>query len=275
MKQITVLFNGRKQKTLLLDVSEVFIGRGAKVHVPLDENPIVSRRHASIRSEMDYHVLKDLGGANGTFVNESRIMEVRLRVGDRITLGKHMLRYEEASSEARSLEGVVRVEGVENAAATLPSDSFEFADEADLQTPWAADKRESGPAPAWEFAGGVSTMAASRDELEVLLAQQKIKQGPHLSVNVDGSIELIALDEALYLIGHTSECRIRLKGKRWLGKVAASLKKRRGIWWIHARSPFWNPVRVGGSKLQKKRKLRTPSIIHAGDLKIRFSPGEQ
>ena len=274
MKQITVLFNGRKQNTLLLDVPEAFIGRGSKVHVALDDNPIVSRRHASIRSEMDYHVLRDLGGANGTFVNESRVKEVRLRIGDRITLGKHTLRYEEATPEGRSLEGVIR-DDAEDAAATLPSDSIQFSDEGDEQAPWDADRRRSGPAPGSEFAGGVHTMAASRDELEALLAQQKIKQGPHLSVNVDGSIELIPLDEAVYLIGHTSECRVRLKGKRWLGKVAASLEKRRGIWWIHAQSPFWNPVKVGGSKLQKKRKLRTPSIIHAGDLKIRFSPGEQ
>ena len=86
MKQVTVLFNGQKQKSLLLDVPEVLIGRGSRVHVPLDDNPIVSRRHASIRSEMDYHVLKDLGGANGTFVNESRVKEVRLRLGDRIIL---------------------------------------------------------------------------------------------------------------------------------------------------------------------------------------------
>ena len=95
MKQITVLFNGRKQKSLLLDVPEVIIGRGSKVHVPLDDNPIVSRRHASIRSEMDYHVLKDLGGANGTFVNGTRVTAQTLVTGDRIRITDVDIVYEE------------------------------------------------------------------------------------------------------------------------------------------------------------------------------------
>jgi len=275
LKQITVLFNGRKQKSLLLDVPEVLLGRGGKVHVPLDDNPIVSRRHASIRAEMDYHVLKDLGGANGTFVNESRIKEVRLRLGDRITLGKHTIRYEEAESDASSLVGVVVADGPDDSRATMSSESIEFSDEGGGSTPWEEDKRRSGPAPGSAFAADVHTMAATRDELETLLAQQKIKQGPHLSINLDGNLQLIALQEPVYLIGHTDECRVRLKGKRWLGRIAASLEERKGSWWIHAKSPFWNPVKVGGSKLQKKRKLRTATIIRVGEVKIRFSPGEQ
>jgi hypothetical protein len=243
--------------------------------VPLDDNPIVSRRHASIRSELDYHVLKDLGGANGTFVNESRIKEARLRVGDRITLGKHTLRYEEAVEDATSLVNVVQADEEDFALATQPAKAIEFSDEDGEAAPWDSDKRRQGPAPGSEFAGAVHTMAASRDELETLLAQQKIKQGPHLSINVDGNIQLIALNDAVYFIGHTDECRIRLKGARWLGRIAASLEERKGIWWIHARSPFWNPVKVGRSKLQKKRKLSTTTVISAGELKIRFSPGEQ
>ncbi len=273
MKQVTVLFNGQKQKSLLLDVPEVLIGRGSRVHVPLDDNPIVSRRHASIRSEMDYHVLKDLGGANGTFVNESRVKEVRLRLGDRIILGKHTLRYEEADGSAQSLEGVTFGDGGDEATETKPIQAISDGDEE--VSPWEADKRRMGPAPGSDFSGAVHTMAASRDELETLLAQQNIKKGPHLSINRGGNIELIALKDAVYFIGHTDDCEIRLKGSRWLGRVAASLERRREIWWIHAKSPFWNPVKVGGSKLQKKRKLRTPTVIRIGDLKIRFSPGEQ
>ena len=275
MKQITVLFNGRKQRSLLLDVSEVVVGRGSKVHVPLDDNPIVSRRHASIRAEMDYHVLKDLGGANGTFVNESRVKEVRLRLGDRIILGKHTLRYEEAEADAQSLEGVISAEAPEDVAATMSADSFGFVDDGAGASPWEADKRRMGPASGSDFSGAVHTLAASRDELETLLAQQNIKKGPHLSINRGGNIELIALKDEVYFVGHTEECRVRLKGTRWLGRIAASLERRKGIWWIHAKSPFWNPVKVGGSKLQKKRKMRTPTVIRIGELKIRFSPGEQ
>ena len=87
MKQVTVLFNGRKQATYLLDEPHIVIGRGRSAHIPLDGNPIVSRQHAVIRSELDAHVLEDLGGANGTFVNDKQIGKHTLRPGDRIMGG--------------------------------------------------------------------------------------------------------------------------------------------------------------------------------------------
>ncbi len=274
MKQLTVLFNGSKQYAVLLDVPEVFIGRGRKVHLPLDDNPIVSRRHASVRAEMDYHVLRDLGGANGTFVNESRVKEVRLRPGDRIILGKHTLRYEDAEATARSLKTLQLGNPAGDEQDTMSAEAVGFEEVGGGPEPWGAGPVGHGPGAGADFSGAVHTMAASKDELETLLAQQKIKKGPHLSINWGRNIELIGLDDEVYLVGHTDDCRVRLKGRRWFGRIAASLEKRKGIWWIHARSPFWNPVRIGGSKLQKKRKLRTPTVIRIGELKIRFSPGE-
>ena len=88
-KQITVLFNGKKQEVYLLDVDEVFIGRGRSAHIALDDNPIVSRKHAVLRAEGDVHILQDLGGANGTFLNDDRVTSSRVKEGDRIVFGKY------------------------------------------------------------------------------------------------------------------------------------------------------------------------------------------
>lgn len=260
MKQVTVLFNGQKQATYLLDEAEVLVGRGSQVHIALDNNPMVSRRHALVRSEMDAHFLRDLGGPNGTYVNDARIKEVRLRSGDRITIGKHTIRYEDAGPAAVSLQG--RIAGDTSADA--------------VATAQAIPTTGSGlpPAPPERLAGAAHTMAASKDELEHLLAQMKIKSAPHLSVNVDGKLELVPLDEPVIRVGHTDDCHVRLRGRRFLGKIAATFELRKGHWWIVAQSPFWNPVKVGKSKLKKRRKLRRATTIRAGSLTIRFSLGE-
>ena len=52
---------------------------------------IVSRIHADIRVEGDFHYIEDVGSSNGTYINNSPLLpgnRHRLRPGDRISLGK-------------------------------------------------------------------------------------------------------------------------------------------------------------------------------------------
>ena len=68
------------------------LGRGSSndVVVPLD--PSVSRLHAVIERYPTGFSVRDLGSANGTFVNGERVMgERRLRTGDEIRLGDSRL----------------------------------------------------------------------------------------------------------------------------------------------------------------------------------------
>ncbi len=296
MKQVTVLFNGRKQATYLLDEPHIVIGRGRSAHIPLDGNPIVSRQHAVIRSELDAHVLEDLGGANGTFVNDEKVNHVRLRYGDRVTLGKHTLRYEVATAEAVSLKRKVQPTPDEDSPATgtmqaLSDASVPAPAPAPAPSPMTSGRRGPAP-PPWSVDGATPaassaglaglqmapgterTVAASREELEVLLAQMKVKSGPHLSINRKGKIHVVPLDLPPVLVGHTVECVVQLEGRRWFGKVAAALEESGGSWWLVARSPFWNPVLLGGKKVRKKRKLMNGATITAGGIKFRFSLGE-
>ena len=56
-------------------------------------SPTVSRRHASIRFEVDAW-LEDLGSKNGTFVGDVRVTEpVRLADGDRVRLGSVLVTF--------------------------------------------------------------------------------------------------------------------------------------------------------------------------------------
>ncbi|MEK7469035.1 MAG: GGDEF domain-containing protein [Planctomycetota bacterium] len=68
------------------------IGRDAECGVVLEDTD-VSRRHASIELKDDAYILKDLGSRNGTTVNDHRVTEAPLQSGDRIGIGRVILKF--------------------------------------------------------------------------------------------------------------------------------------------------------------------------------------
>jgi phosphoserine phosphatase RsbU/P len=65
----------------------VTIGRSSECSIPVKDR-YLSRRHAEVYPSGEQWILKDLGSANGTFVNGSRVVDIRpLISGDRIRLG--------------------------------------------------------------------------------------------------------------------------------------------------------------------------------------------
>jgi len=70
-----------------LQGSTISIGRASDCSIPIKDR-YLSRRHAEILSADGHWVLKDLGSANGTYLNGSRVeRDQRLHAGDRIRLG--------------------------------------------------------------------------------------------------------------------------------------------------------------------------------------------
>ena len=70
-----------------LQGSPVSIGRASDCSIPIKDR-YLSRRHAEIHANDGHWVLKDLGSANGTYLNGSRVeRDQRLHAGDRIRLG--------------------------------------------------------------------------------------------------------------------------------------------------------------------------------------------
>ena len=67
------------------------IGRDAHNDIPLTNDPLVSRRHASIEFVQGSYYIHDMGSTNGTYVNNSPLgkgQKVALDIGDTITIGK-------------------------------------------------------------------------------------------------------------------------------------------------------------------------------------------
>lgn len=89
-----------------LDAEVIHLGREQARTIPIDD-PLVSRRHAEITCVSKAHganawVIRDLGSANGTYVNDNLLTAShRLRVGDRIQLGNTLFTYEEMESGQR------------------------------------------------------------------------------------------------------------------------------------------------------------------------------
>jgi ABC-type multidrug transport system ATPase subunit len=80
--------------------------REAKFHLP---HPLVSRQHAAIRDRDGILVLKDLGSANGTYLNGKQLSRpAELKPGDLIDVGPFSLVY-----DGQTLAGATRSDNVE------------------------------------------------------------------------------------------------------------------------------------------------------------------
>lgn len=73
-------------------IGEMSIGRARENDLALAEDTSASRAHAAIRRVGGSWCVRDLGSANGTFVNGQRLQGERaLETGDEVTIGKHVL----------------------------------------------------------------------------------------------------------------------------------------------------------------------------------------
>jgi hypothetical protein len=83
------------QQSLSLSSSPANIGRSPQNQLILND-PQVSKVHAQIHPQGQNHIVVDLRSANGTFVNEQRLLPNTahlLRVGDRVRFGQTVFTY--------------------------------------------------------------------------------------------------------------------------------------------------------------------------------------
>ena len=78
----------------------VLLGRGSMCDVRVAHDT-VSRHHAELAAERDHVVVRDLGSANGTFVNGRRIGSAELRGGEEIRFGELAFRVERQPAAPR------------------------------------------------------------------------------------------------------------------------------------------------------------------------------
>ena len=108
MIKYSVYFNGELTKIYELDEPVIFIGRLPENNIPIS-NMGVSRRHVKIElDQYNAYTLTDLNSLNGTLVNGKKVKKVTLCHGDKITIGKHTIIYEDFRQEsATHMETIV------------------------------------------------------------------------------------------------------------------------------------------------------------------------
>jgi ABC-type multidrug transport system ATPase subunit len=93
--------------TALLTIGRV----GADI---LLDQPLVSRHHADLVWQDDHHELRDLGSANGTWVNGVRVHGARrLAPGDVVQIGTYRLTYDGDSLDSFDQRGAIRIDATE------------------------------------------------------------------------------------------------------------------------------------------------------------------
>src|SRR5882672_702179 len=89
-----------------LQGESVSIGRASECSIPIKDR-YLSRRHAEIVQTNGSWVLKDLGSANGTYLNGARVEhDLPLRTGDRIRLGDTEIVFESSEHNTDKLMAV-------------------------------------------------------------------------------------------------------------------------------------------------------------------------
>ncbi len=83
---------GREGTVELSPTETVFVGRGLECAIRTDDG-MVSRRHAQFRMENGRFVVEDLGSANGTHLNNTRIQKQAIGHADTIQCGSLVIRF--------------------------------------------------------------------------------------------------------------------------------------------------------------------------------------
>jgi pSer/pThr/pTyr-binding forkhead associated (FHA) protein len=84
--KLVMFRSGGERRDFPLGAERTLIGRknDCDIRIPLTE---VSRHHTEFRVENDSIMVKDLGSANGTFVNNKRVTSCKLAPGDHVIIG--------------------------------------------------------------------------------------------------------------------------------------------------------------------------------------------
>jgi pSer/pThr/pTyr-binding forkhead associated (FHA) protein len=120
--QLKVMHGKPRGHCLRFGPGEFVFGRGAECHIR-PNSELISRQHCLIKVRTDGHVsIRDLGSANGTLVNGSRVVgELALHDGDMLQLGPVVLQVlaQQVADPARSDTLV----GAQEITVSAPSDA--------------------------------------------------------------------------------------------------------------------------------------------------------
>ena len=143
MSELIVNHPDRAPERLSLGRLRITIGRSARNDVCIPD-PFASRVHAEVRREGDQYLLQDLGSANGTYYNGSRLEQtVALTNGSRIQIGETEIVFKDKATE-RALSSPTIDEDAPLPEATIAFDSSQHTTSGLLEAIEGARTQTSG-----------------------------------------------------------------------------------------------------------------------------------
>ncbi len=234
MARLVLTFNKQVIKEFPFAKNGMTIGRKPENDIQID-NLAVSSFHARIDKTGSDFILTDLQSTNGTFIKDKKIVTHKLKHGDNVVVGKHVLLF--LASE----------KGAEDKAAA--SESMDMDKTMMLDT---AKQREM-------LAKAQATPGAKPP------APEKIGVLSFLEGSVEGEIELV---KKLTRVGKSENSEVRLSGLM-MGATAATISKRPSGYTISFAGGM-TKVKVNGQVVKESVPLKDFDTIEIGSYKCQF-----
>src|SRR5256714_142795 len=170
MPELIVNYPDRSPEQLSLGRLRITIGRSARNDVCIPD-PFASRVHAEVRREGDQYLLQDLGSANGTYYNGSRLEQVvALTHGSRIQIGETEIVFKDTDTE-RSLSAPTIDEDAPLPEATIAFDSQQHTTSGLLEAIEGARTQTSGRFNVATIVPKRATATAEQGDLLALISK--------------------------------------------------------------------------------------------------------
>ena len=229
---LVVTFGSNVIESRRIDKDKITIGRDDTNDIVLN-NPTISREHSEINFSDGIISIKDLRSANGTFINNVKMDDAVLDIGDEIIVGKYMIKLKSARSLDPELD--------------LSFQSTEEGKSTDIETFMVDDKTRKQMLERLKSGDNISFP-------ELILANNK----------------QIKLTEDNFYIGKGSESNLRIKGIFIKDVHVKIIKIGATSYKMISMGSFFSPVKVNGKKT-KEKILRHGDVIEIGGEEIVFN----
>src|SRR5215212_1205531 len=196
MSELLINYPDRAPERLPLGRLRITIGRSARNDVCIPD-PFASRVHAEVRREGDQYFIQDLGSANGTYYNGSRLEQVvPLTHGGRIQIGETEIVFKDKATAERGLGPATIAEDAPVPAATIAFDSTQHTTSGLLEAIEGARTHSSGRFDAaavvnQRTTSGKVPVAAEQGDLLALIS--KVGVTLLASATLDETLRQVAL----------------------------------------------------------------------------------
>jgi serine phosphatase RsbU (regulator of sigma subunit) len=194
MSELLINYPDRAPERLPLGRLRITIGRSARNDVCIPD-PFASRVHAEVRREGDQYLIQDLGSANGTYYNGSRLEQVApLTHGGRIQIGETEIVFKDKATE-RTLGPATIAEDAPVPEATIAFDSTQHTTSGLLEQIEGARTQTSGryDASAVVRQRTTSGQVPAADQGDLLALISKVGVTLLASATLDETLRQVAL----------------------------------------------------------------------------------